>query len=199
MADQTPAPEAQAAPSQPTTPAPEEQTSESQSPAQSTPSTPDPAPVAASQEETLPAGKDPQDPQDPQAGDGQEDPEDPEDLTPEELEALDAKTRRNMSKVRRENSNLRDRLSSETSRAARAEAALAAGLPISALKFLTGSTAEELENNAGELLAMMGQGGRTTPPGLPREGWAPVPANLAAEQLEPETDLDAIGSRMYNR
>lgn len=199
MADQTLAPEAQEAPSQPTTQAPEEQANEPQSPAQSTPSTPDPAQVAASKEETHQTGEDPQDPkdqQDPKDGDGQED---QEDLTPEELEALDAKTRRNLSKVRRENANLRDRLSSETSRADRAEAALAAGLPISALKFLTGSTAEELENNAGELLAMMGQGGRTTPPGLPREGWAPVPATLAAEQLEPETDLDAIGSRMYNR
>ena len=122
-----------------------------------------------------------------------------DDLASEDLEALDAKVRRKVSKVNRENSNLRDRLAAAeqstreaTQRAARAEAALAAGLPHSALKYLTGDTAEELEANAEELLVMIGYGQRVTPSSLPRQvgGFQ----DAAVSQVE---DLDSIGSRIF--
>lgn len=122
-----------------------------------------------------------------------------DDLASEDLEALDAKVRRKVSKVNRENSNLRDRLATAeqstreaTQRAARAEAALAAGLPHSALKYLTGDTAEELEANAEELLVLLGYGQRVTPSSLPRQVGGSQAA--AASQVE---DLDSIGSRIF--
>lgn len=122
-----------------------------------------------------------------------------DDLESEDLEALDAKVRRKVSKVNRENSNLRDRLATAeqstreaTQRADRAEAALAAGLPHSALKYLTGDTAEELEANAEELLVLLGYGHRVTPSSLPRQVGGSQDA--AVSQVE---DLDSIGSRIF--
>lgn len=122
-----------------------------------------------------------------------------DELASEDLEALDAKVRRKVSKVNRENSNLRDRLATAeqstreaTQRADRAEAALAAGLPHSALKYLTGDTAEELEANAEELLVLLGYGHRVTPSSLPRQVGGSQDA--AVSQVE---DLDSIGSRIF--
>lgn len=101
--------------------------------------------------------------------------------------------------MNRENSNLRDRLATAeqstreaTQRADRAEAALAAGLPHSALKYLTGDTAEELEANAEELLVLLGYGHRVTPSSLPRQVGGSQDA--AVSQVE---DLDSIGSRIF--
>lgn len=122
-----------------------------------------------------------------------------DELATEDLDALDAKVRRKVSKVNRENSNLRDRLATAeqntlkaTQRADRAEAALAAGLPHSALKYLNGDTAEELEANAEELLVLLGYGQRVTPSSLPRQvgGYQ----SAAGSQVE---DLDSIGSRIF--
>lgn len=128
----------------------------------------------------------------------QEDAADDE-LDAEDLAAVDAKVRRKVSKVNRENSNLRDRLATAeqstreaAQRADRAEAALAAGLPHSALKYLTGDTAEELQTNAEELLVLLGHGQRVTPSSLPRQVGGSQAA--AASQVE---DLDSIGSRIF--
>lgn len=147
--------------------------------------------------------KDTQDTQDADADDSQEDDTADDDLTEDELDALDAKVKRSLSKVRRENSNLRDRLKAETTRADRAEVALAAdGLPQDAIKFITGTTREEMERSAEELLVLLGYSGTVTPPGLPVErggntyrGNNGVPPSQAGN----ETDLDKIGSRIYRR
>lgn len=147
--------------------------------------------------------KDNQDTQDADADDSQEDDTADDDLTEDELDALDAKVKRSLSKVRRENSNLRDRLKAETTRADRAEVALAAdGLPQDAIKFITGTTREEMERSAEELLVLLGYSGTVTPPGLPVErggntyrGNNGVPPSQAGN----ETDLDKIGSRIYRR
>lgn len=147
--------------------------------------------------------KDNQDTQDADADDSQEDDTADDDLTEDELDALDAKVKRSLSKVRRENSNLRDRLKAETTRADRAEVALAAdGLPQDAIKFITGTTREEMERSAEELLVLLGYSGTVTPPGLPVErggntyrGNNGVPPSQAGH----ETDLDKIGSRIYRR
>lgn len=147
--------------------------------------------------------KDNQDTQDADAEDSQEDDTADDDLTEDELDALDAKVKRSLSKVRRENSNLRDRLKAETTRADRAEVALAAdGLPQDAIKFITGTTREEMERSAEELLVLLGYSGTVTPPGLPVErggntyrGNNGVPPSQAGN----ETDLDKIGSRIYRR
>ena len=119
-----------------------------------------------------------------------------DDLTDDDLEALEAKSRRAVSKVRRENANLRDRLAKETRRADRAEVAHQAELPPDAVKFLTGETREELETNAADLLAMLGQGGRVTPGGLPTET-SPGDGTPPAPAVTPESELDNSGSRMY--
>lgn len=123
-----------------------------------------------------------------------------DELDTEDLDALDAKVRRKVSKVNRENSNLRDRLATAerdtvkaTQRADRAEAALAAGLPHSALKYLQGDTAEELEANAEELVVLLGYGQRVTPSSLPRQVGT---GNQAAVGSHVE-DLDSIGSRIF--
>lgn len=120
-------------------------------------------------------------------------------LSREELEALDQKVRRNMSKTRREAANLRSRLATETTRADRAEVALAAGIPAEALKFLTGSTREELEANAADLLVVMGGQGRVTPLGTPQEAAAQVGAPGTSVEVNTGEDLDAIGQRIYAR
>lgn len=137
------------------------------------------------------------------AEDPQEDDTADDGLTEDELDALDSKVKRSLSKVRRENSNLRDRLKAETVRADRAEVALAAeGLPQDAIKFITGETREEMERSAEELLVLLGYSGTVTPPGLPVErggntyrGNNGVPPSQAGN----ETDLDKIGSRIYRR
>lgn len=141
--------------------------------------------------------------QDADAEDSQEDDTADDDLTEDELDALDSKVKRSLSKVRRENSNLRDRLKAEATRADRAEVALAAeGLPQDAIKFITGTTREEMERSAEELLVLLGYSGTVTPPGLPVErggntyrGNNGVPPSSSGN----ETDLDKIGSRIYRR
>lgn len=122
------------------------------------------------------------------------DPDDAEDLDAEEQDHFGEKARRALSKTRREAANLRTRLKTETARADRAEVALAAGLPLDAVKFLTGDSREELETNAADLLAMLGYQGRVTPSGNPREvGVAP-----GAQGAVRTPDLDSIGARIYN-
>lgn len=125
-----------------------------------------------------------------------------DDLTDDEADALDAKVKRNLSKVRRENSNLRDRLKGETSRADRLQVAMDAEIPASAVKFITGDSVEDMEKSAEDLLVLMGYTGGVTPPGLPVErggnshrGNGGVPDSQSAN----ETDLAAIGSRMYRK
>ena len=122
------------------------------------------------------------------------DPDDAEDLGAEEQDHFDEKARRALSKTRREAANLRTRLKTEALRADKAEVALAAGLPLDAVKFLTGDSREELETNAADLLAMLGYSGRVTPSGNPREvGVAP-----GVRGAEKTPDLDSIGARIYN-
>lgn len=122
------------------------------------------------------------------------DPDDAEDLDAEEQDHFDEKARRALSKTRREAANLRTRLKMEALRADKAEVALAAGLPLDAVKFLTGDSREELETNAADLLAMLGYQGRVTPSGNPREvGVAP-----GAQGAVKTPDLDSIGARIYN-
>lgn len=121
-------------------------------------------------------------------------PEDSEDgLSETELEALDAKVRSTISKKNREAANLRTRLAGETNRADKAEVALQAGLSAEAVKFLHGKDRAELESNAEALLLMLGNNGRVTPSGLPRE--TTTTGNVAP--VETVEDLDSIGSRMY--
>lgn len=124
--------------------------------------------------------------------DAEEDMEDP---------ALNEAARRKLSKVRREARNLRERLGAETERADqearradRAEVAHQAGLPPESLKFLTGDTREELENNAADLLAMLGYQGRVVPSGNPQE----VGVTDSASTRETTPDIDAIGARIYS-
>lgn len=129
-------------------------------------------------------------------------------LDDDELDALDAKVRRRVSKVQRENVNLRSRLKdAEGAREKvqreneRLTVALKAGLDGSMLKFLTGDTVEELENNAADLLEVIGYNGRVTPSNGPIERGANPrrggldPASAAAN----ETNLDTIGARIYRR
>ena len=131
-----------------------------------------------------------------------------DDLDDDELDALDAKVRRRVSKVQRENVNLRGRLKdAEGARDKvqreneRLTVALNAGLGGDLLKFLTGDTVEELEKNAADLLAVIGYNGRVTPSNGPIErGNNPRrgevdPASAAAN----ETNLDSIGARIYRR
>lgn len=131
-----------------------------------------------------------------------------DDLDDGELEALDAKVRRRVNKVQRENVNLRGRLKDAEGahEAAKREnerltVALNAGLGGDMLKFLTGDTVEELEKNAADLLAVIGYNGRVTPSNGPVErGTNPRrggidPTSAAAN----ETNLDNIGARIYKR
>ena len=131
-----------------------------------------------------------------------------DELDADELEALDAKVRRRVSKVQRENVNLRGRLKdAEGARDKvqreneRLTVAIKAGLDGSLLKFLTGDTVEELEENAADLLEVIGYNGRVTPSSGPIERGANPrrggidPASAAAN----ETNLDTIGARIYKR
>ena len=113
-----------------------------------------------------------------------------------------------MSKVQRENVNLRGRLKdAEGARDKvqreneRLTVALNSGLDGDMLKFLTGDTVEELEKNAADLLAVIGYNGRVTPSrgpvergNNPRRGGID-PTSVAAN----ETNLDNIGARIYKR
>ena len=150
---------------------------------------------------------------DPKDDDQQDDPkdddqQDDDDLDDDELDALDAKVRRRVSKVQRENANLRARLKdAEGAHEAtkrendRLTVALNAGLGGDMLKFLTGDTVEDMEKNAADLLAVIGYNGRVTPSNGPVErGNNPRrnnfdPTNAAAA----ETNLDNIGARIYKR
>ena len=131
-----------------------------------------------------------------------------DELDDDELDALDAKVRRRVSKVQRENVNLRGRLKdAEGARDKvqrendRLTVALNSGLDGDMLKFLTGDTVEELEKNAADLLAVIGYNGRVTPSNGPVErGSNPRrggvdPTSAAAN----ETNLDNIGARIYKR
>lgn len=131
-----------------------------------------------------------------------------DELDADELEALDAKVRRRVSKVQRENVNLRSRLKdAEGAREKvqreneRLTVALKAGLDGSMLKFLTGDTVEELENNAADLLEVIGYNGRVTPSNGPIErGANPRRGGLdPASAVANETNLDTIGARIYKR
>lgn len=129
-------------------------------------------------------------------------------LDDDELDALDAKVRRRVSKVQRENVNLRTRLKdAEGARDKvqreneRLTVALNAGLSGDMLKFLTGETTEELENNAADLLEVIGYNGRVTPSNGPVEyGNNPRRNNFdPASEAAAETNLDDIGARIYRR
>ena len=137
-----------------------------------------------------------------------DDQQDDDDLDDDELDALDAKVRRRVSKVQRENANLRARLKdaegaheSVKRENDRLTVALNAGLGGDMLKFLTGDTVEDMEKNAADLLAVIGYNGRVTPSNGPVErGNNPRrnnfdPTNAAAA----ETNLDNIGARIYKR
>lgn len=120
--------------------------------------------------------------------------EDAEDYT------LPEPARRKLSKVQREARNLRERLAEAKTETAktelqltRLEVAYQSGLPPESVKFLTGNNKAELEENAADLLAMLGLNGRVTPSGTPRE------LGTAGANNTPEVtpDIDAIGQRIY--
>lgn len=140
--------------------------------------------------------------------DGDKSDDDDDGLDDDELDALDAKVRRRVSKVQRENVNLRTRLKdAEGARDKvqrendRLTVALNAGLSGDMLKFLTGETTEELENNAADLLEVIGYNGRVTPSNGPVEyGSNPRRNNFdPASEAAAETNLDDIGARIYRR
>ncbi len=118
-------------------------------------------------------------------------------LEDEQVEKFE-KIRRNLRKKNRENENLRGRLKEAETRANRLEIAMNAGLPASLLKFLHGSSQEEMEENAQELLAELGYSSRVTPPGLPQEAGG-NPRRGGVDTAAQETDLDKIGGRIYRR
>ena len=170
------------------------------------------APAAGEANDTNDVPKDDQKddvPKDDQKDDDQKDDDQKDDdLDDDELDALDAKVRRRVSKVQRENANLRTRLKdAEGAHEAtkrendRLTVALNAGLGGDMLKFLTGDTVEDMEKNAADLLAVIGYNGRVTPSNGPVErGNNPRrnnfdPTNAAAA----ETNLDNIGARIYKR
>ena len=167
------------------------------------------APTAGdgSDKDTKPAEDKPAEDKDAKPTDG-DTAEGDDELDDDELDALDAKVRRRVSKVQRENVNLRGRLKdAEGARDKvqreneRLTVALNAGLGGDLLKFLTGETVEELEKNAADLLAVIGYNGRVTPSNGPIErGNNPRrgdvdPTSAAAN----ETNLDTIGARIYRR
>ena len=142
------------------------------------------------------------------SNDGDKSEDNDDGLDDDELDALDAKVRRRVSKVQRENVNLRTRLKdAEGARDKvqrendRLTVALNAGLSGDMLKFLTGETTEELENNAADLLEVIGYNGRVTPSNGPVEyGSNPRRNNFdPASEAAAETNLDDIGARIYRR
>ena len=166
------------------------------------------APAAGEVNDPNDAPKDDAPKDDDQQDDPKDDDQQDDDLDDDELDALDAKVRRRVSKVQRENANLRTRLKdAEGAQEAtkrendRLTVALNAGLGGDMLKFLTGDTVEDMEKNAADLLAVIGYNGRVTPSNGPVErGNNPRrnnfdPTNAAAA----ETNLDNIGARIYKR
>lgn len=122
-------------------------------------------------------------------GDGDEETDESEDS-----EEFSEAARKSIAKARREAKNLRERLHASERKTARLEAAYKAGLPADTLKFLTGETPQELEDNAADLLAILGGQGRVTPSGVPREkGTGPNDQ----PPVNPLSDLDAVGARIY--
>jgi hypothetical protein len=146
---------------------------------------------------------------DTKSADGKDDTDDGDNdaLDDDELDALDAKVRRRVSKVQRENANLRTRLrDAEGARDKvqrendRLTVALNAGLGGDMLKFLTGDTVEEMERNAADLLAVIGYNGRVTPSNGPVErGNNPRRAGFDPTSAAAETNLDNIGARIFKR
>ena len=133
----------------------------------------------------------------PDSDDGEDFDDQDDSLEDEQVEKFE-KIRRNLRKKNRENENLRGRLKEAETRANRLEIAMNAGLPANLMKFLHGSSQEEMEENAQELLAELGYSGRVTPPGLPQEaGGNPRRGGVNAAEQEP--DLDKIGGRIYRR
>ena len=128
-------------------------------------------------------------------------------LDDDELDALDSKVRRRVSKVQRENVNLRGRLKdAEGARDKvqrendRLTVALNAGLDGNMLKFLTGDTVEDMEKNAADLLAVIGYNGRVTPSNGPVErGNNPRRSGFDSSAAANETNLDNIGARIFKR
>lgn len=127
-------------------------------------------------------------------GEGDSDDEDAED-TSTDVERLQRSNR----KARREAANLRTRLKAAETEALRYKTAMAAGIPEDAMEFLHGDTQEALEASAEKLLVMMGYHGRVTPPGGPVEnGGNPRRGDFTTvDQARQTTDLDSIGSRIY--
>lgn len=128
---------------------------------------------------------------------------DADDLTDDDMAALDAKARRRVNKYKNESVNLRSRLKDTTATLEkqqhdnmRLRVALNSGLTGDDLKFLTGDTEQELEENAADLVARLNYGRPTPSRGPvernPRRG-AVDPSAVAAS----ETDLNAIGNRIY--
>lgn len=109
-------------------------------------------------------------------------------------EGMDRTTARKFSRLRNECSNLRTRAKGAEKENLRLQAAYNGGLPPSALKFLTGDTKEELEANAADLIAMMGNQERGRVSGVPRESGT---STSEAPSDKPE-NLDDIANRMYN-
>ena len=133
----------------------------------------------------------------PDSDDGEDFDDQDDSLEDEQVEKFE-KIRRNLRKKNRENENLRGRLKEAETRANRLEIAMNAGLPANLMKFLHGSSQEEMEENAQELLAELGYSGRVTPPGLPQEAGG-NPRRGGVNAAEQETDLDKIGGRIYRR
>lgn len=128
---------------------------------------------------------------------------DDDDLSDDEMESLEAKARRRVNKYKSESVNLRSRLKDTTAafeqskrENTRLRVALDSGLTGDDLKFLTGETEKELEQNAADLVARLNYG-RPTP------SRGPVERNPRRGVVDPslvagaETDLNAIGSRIY--
>lgn len=140
------------------------------------------------------------------AGEGEPDDAEDDDLDDsdddsDDTSGADAKYQRSLKKARREASNLRTRLKDAESKANRYEVAMRAGIPSDAMEFLQGDSLEAMEESAEKLLVMMGYHGRVTPPGGPVEtGGNPRRGDFTkVNQARQTTDLDTIGSRIYNQ
>ena len=141
------------------------------------------------------------------AGEGEPDDAEDDDLddsdddSDDDTSGADAKYQRSLKKARREASNLRTRLKDAESKANRYEVAMRAGIPSDAMEFLQGDSLEAMEESAEKLLVMMGYHGRVTPPGGPVEtGGNPRRGDFTkVNQARQTTDLDTIGSRIYNQ
>lgn len=151
-------------------------------------------PQAGEPEDTV--GDEPED-----GSDTQDDDQADDDPAGDESDAMDAKAPRSLRKARREAANLRTRLKDAEATANRYRVAMEAGIPADAMEFLQGDSLEAMEKSAEKLLVMMGYTGRVTPPGGPVEtGGNPRRGDFAkVNQANQTTDLDTIGSRIYNQ